>query len=158
MQYFTALDFTSITSHIHNWVLFSLCLHPFSLSGVIPPLISSSILAPTDLGSSSFQCHIFLPFHTVHGILKARILKRLAIKKHSRDRSKIWLLRWLSDEEPTCQCRRHELILGWGRCPEEANGNPLQYSCLGNPMDRGAWWAIVHGVTKSQIHLRDLKQ
>ena len=72
------------------------------------------------------------------GFLKARILKRLAIKKHSRDRSKIWLLRWLSDEEPTCQCRRHELILGWGRCPEEANGNPLQYSCLGNPMDRGA--------------------
>ena len=34
------------------------------------------------------------------------------------------------------------------RCPGEANGNPLLYSCLGNPMDRGAWWAIVHGVTK----------
>ena len=30
----------------------------------------------------------------------------------------------------------------------EENGNPLQYSCLGNPMDRGAWWAIVHGITK----------
>ena len=33
--------------------------------------------------------------------------------------------------------------------PGEGNGNPLQYSCLGNPMDRGAWWATVHGVTKS---------
>ena len=35
--------------------------------------------------------------------------------------------------------------------PGERNGNPLQYSCLGNPMDRGAWWAIIHGVEKSQI-------
>ena len=36
-------------------------------------------------------------------------------------------------------------IPGSGRSPEEGNGNPLQYSCLGNPMDRGAWWATVHG-------------
>ena len=35
-----------------------------------------------------------------------------------------------------------------GRCPGEGNDNPLQYSCLGNPMDRGAWWATVHGVAK----------
>ena len=42
-------------------------------------------------------------------------------------------------------------IPGSGRVPGEENGNPLQYSCLGNPMDRGAWWATVHGVTKSQI-------
>ena len=39
------------------------------------------------------------------------------------------------------------LIPGWGRSPGEGNGKPLQYSCLGNPMDRGAWWATVHGVT-----------
>ena len=39
-------------------------------------------------------------------------------------------------------------IPGLGRSPGEENGNPLQYSCLGNPMDRGAWWAVVHGVTK----------
>ena len=39
-------------------------------------------------------------------------------------------------------------IPGSGRSPGEENGNPLQYSCLGNPMDRGAWQAIVHGVTK----------
>jgi len=39
-------------------------------------------------------------------------------------------------------------ILGLGRFPEEGNCNPLQYSCLGNPMDRGAWWATVHRVTK----------
>ena len=38
---------------------------------------------------------------------------------------------------------------------EEGNGNPLQYSCLENPMDGGAWWAAVHGVAKSQTRLRD---
>ena len=41
------------------------------------------------------------------------------------------------------------LIPGWGRSSGEGNGNPLQYSCLGNPMDRGAWRAAVHGVTKT---------
>ena len=39
-------------------------------------------------------------------------------------------------------------IPGLGRSPEEGNGNPLHYSCLKNPMDRGAWWAMVHGVTQ----------
>ena len=40
-------------------------------------------------------------------------------------------------------------IPGPGRYPEEGNGNPFQYSCLENPMDRGAWWAAVHGVAQS---------
>ena len=39
-------------------------------------------------------------------------------------------------------------IPGLGRYPEKEDGNPLQYPCLGNPMDRGAWWATVHGVAK----------
>ena len=41
-----------------------------------------------------------------------------------------------------------DLTPGWGRSPGEGNGNPLQYCCLGNPMDRGPWRATVHGVTK----------
>ena len=45
------------------------------------------------------------------------------------------------------------LIPGLGRSPGEGNGNPLQYSCLENFMDRGAWWAAVHGVAKSQTQL-----
>ena len=40
-----------------------------------------------------------------------------------------------------------------GRSPGEGNGNPLQYSCLGNPTERDTWWATVHGVAKSQIRL-----
>ena len=46
-------------------------------------------------------------------------------------------------------------IPGSGRSPGEGNGNPLQYSCLKISMDRGAWWATVHGVTKSQTQLND---
>ena len=44
-------------------------------------------------------------------------------------------------------------ISGPGRSPGKGNGTPLQYSCLGNPTDRGAWWDTVHGVAKSQNHL-----
>ena len=46
-------------------------------------------------------------------------------------------------------------ITGWGRSPGEGNSNPLQYSCLENSMDRGAWWATVHGVTNSRTRLND---
>ena len=46
-------------------------------------------------------------------------------------------------------------ILGSGRSLGRRNGNPLQHSCLENPMDRGAWQATVHGVSKSQTQLRD---
>ena len=68
---FTASDLASITSHMHNWVLFLLWLHPFILSGVISPLISSSYQPSEFL----FQYPIILHFHTAHGVLKARILK-----------------------------------------------------------------------------------
>ena len=76
---FKASDLASITVHIHNWVLFLLWLHLFILSGVIFPLISSSILGTYRSGEFIFQCLIFLPFHTIHGVLKARILKQFAI-------------------------------------------------------------------------------
>ena len=47
------------------------------------------------------------------------------------------------------------LIPGSGRSSGEGNGNPLQYSCLENPMDGGAWWATVYGVTENGTQLRD---
>ena len=49
-------------------------------------------------------------------------------------------------------------IPGSGRSPGEGNGNPLHYSCLGNPMDRGAWQATVHGVTKESDTTQRLEQ
>ena len=56
-------------------------------------------------------------------------------------------------KESACNVGDPGSIPGSGRFPGEGNGNPLQYSCLENTMDRGAWWATVHGVTKSWTQL-----
>ena len=53
-------------------------------------------------------------------------------------------------KESACNVGDARLIPESGRSPGGRNGNPLQYSCLENPIDRGAWWATVHGVAKSQ--------
>ena len=75
----TALNLAFMTSPTHNWVLSLLWLHLFILSGVISPLFSSSILGTYQPGEFIFHCPIFLPYHIVHGVLKARILKWFAI-------------------------------------------------------------------------------
>ena len=67
----------------------------------------------------------------------------------------------LNGKESTCNAGDvgdTGLIPGLGRSPGEANGNPLQYSGLGNPMDRGTWQATAHGVAKSWIRLSDSTQ
>ena len=64
------------------------------------------------------------------------------------------LLQWLSGKESTCNAGdtgEVRLIPGWGRLPGGSHSSPLQYSCLENPMDRGAWWATVHRVTESDM-------
>ena len=58
-------------------------------------------------------------------------------------------------KESTCNAGDPGSIPGSGRSPGEANGYPIQYSCLENSMDRGAWLATVHKVTKSWIRLND---
>ena len=56
---------------------------------------------------------------------------------------------WFSGKESTCQCRRGRFDPWVGKIPLRRNSNPLQYPCLGNPMDRGVvWWAAVHGATE----------
>ena len=69
--------------------------------------------------------------------LVAQTVKRLPAMRETRVRSLDWEDPWVGK------------IPGLGRSPGEGNGNPLQYSCLENSMDGGAWWATVHGVTKS---------
>ena len=61
-------------------------------------------------------------------------------------------------KEPPCQCRRHRFDPWVGKIAGKGNGNPLQYCCLGNPMDRGAWQITVHGVTKSKTRLSTASQ
>ena len=60
---------------------------------------------------------------------------------------------WLSGKESICQCKKRRIPrfgpgLAWEDSPAEGNGNTLQYSCLGNRIDREAWWATVHGVAR----------
>ena len=58
---------------------------------------------------------------------------------------------WLSGKESACNAELTGVvgsILGFRRSPGERNGNPHQYSCMENPMDRGVWWATVHGITE----------
>ena len=63
-----------------------------------------------------------------------------------------------SGKEPTSNVGDLGSIPGLGRSPGGGYGNPLQYCCLENPMDRGAWWARVHGVTKNRTRLSDEAQ
>ena len=63
---------------------------------------------------------------------------------------KVLLPWWLRCKESACNAGDPSLRPELGTSPGEGNGNILQYSCLENPMDRGAWWATVHAVTKSQ--------
>ena len=58
-------------------------------------------------------------------------------------------------KESACNAGDWGSIPGSERCLGEGNGYPIQYSCLENPMDRGAWWATVRGVAKSQTQLSD---
>ena len=79
-------------------------------------------------------------------------------KKGLRCPPKEGLLRWLSSKKVCLQCkkqRRHSSIPGLGRYPVGENSNALQYSCLENPMDRGALQATVHRVAKTWTQLSD---
>ena len=91
-----------------------------------------------------------LPSSSVHGIFQARVLEWVAIAF-----SRVALV----VKNPPVNAgdiTDAGLILGSGRSPGGGNGNPLQYSCLENPMDRGTWRATVHGFAKSQTQLSDL--
>ena len=108
------------------------------------------------------------PGSTVHGILQARILEQVTI---SYSRGPSWSrIEPVSPElagefftaappssnskEPACNVGDLGSIPRSRRSPGEGNGYPLQYSCLENSMNRGAWWVTVYGVTKSQTRLR----
>ena len=92
---------------------------------------------PTESGLLNTRNSLFLPTKFLSLSLNFLLYKREA-----------------GGKEPTCQCRLDTRdtgsIPGSGRSPGGGHSNPLQYSCLENPMDRGAWQAAVHGVSKSQ--------
>ena len=75
----------------------------------------------------------------------------------SLDTALVNAMRCGDSEVKASACNAGDLgsIPGLGRSPGEGNGKPLQYSCLENPMDRGAWWAVLHRGAKSQTQLSD---
>ena len=81
----------------------------------------------------------------------------LTICLFSADCAPVWgFPKGSAGKESACNEELQKMqVLGSGRSPGGGHGNPLQCSCLGNPMDRGAWWAAVPGVTKSRTQLSD---
>ena len=101
---------------------------------------------------SSRQMHIYLPYLQESGIPWREIFE---------DKNTVYMgfSGGISSKEPSCQCRRwkrHGFNPRLGRSPGGQHDNPLQYSCLENLMDRGAWWAIVYKVTKNGTRLKQL--
>ena len=97
--------------------------------------------------SLSFQPSVCSPFFDMLG-------KTSTLASHSPGSTPVVLMVKNSPANAE-DARDTGLIPGWGRSPGGGNGTPLQYSCLKSPTDRGAWQAIVHGVTKSQTWLSD---
>ena len=105
-------------------------------------------------------------YNSVHGILQARILEWEAFpfsrgSSQSRDRTLFLYCRWIITNWVHLPANAGDIkdtgsVLGLGRSPGGGHGNPHEYSCLENPMDRGAWRATVHGITKSQTQLHRL--
>ena len=88
--------------------------------------------------------------------MNTRTQRRNTEEGHVRIEAEVGMLpRWLTGQESACNAGDTGLIPGSGRSPGERKGNPLHYSCLENPMDGGARWAILQGVTKSQTRLSD---
>ena len=128
------------------YYLFYICVHAESLQSCW------TLCDPMDCS---------LPGSSVHGVLQARILEWVSMPS-SRGSS------WPRDR--TCvsylSCVGRWVLYYWRHLRShfiytsgiwwEGNGTPLQYSCLENPMDRGAWWAIVHRITKSLTRLKRL--
>ena len=84
---------------------------------------------------------------TVHGVTKSQT--QLSTHAHTGYRMKEGFFGGSDGKESACNVGDPDSILRRGRFPGEGNGYPLQYSCLENSMNRGGWWATVHGVTKS---------
>ena len=93
-----------------------------------------------EICSFSHSDHPYTPWKIDHGFYNSLVIVI------------IQFLRWLRGEESACYAGdvagAEGSIPASGRSPGEGNGNPLQYSCLGNPMDRGAWWTTIHGAAK----------
>ena len=160
MLLFTASNFTSITHHIHSWVLFLLWLHLFILFGVISSLSPVSYWAPTDLGSSSFSVLSFYLFILFMGVLKARILKWFAFPFSSGPHGEVRTLYhdpsiWVAlhgmvhsfielDKAAVCMIRLVSFLWLWflACLPSDGEGYEAYGSFLMGETDWGGNWVL----------------
>ena len=120
-------------------------------SKIISLLRSNAVFACSGLCTS---CPLFWVFlgATVTLLLRCYCLSYLSDKSFlllSFSFSRLGFPWWFSSNESTCDAGNASSIPWWGRFPGEGNGNALLCSCLENPVNRGVWWATVHGATES---------
>ena len=128
-------------SFMPNLSIFSFC----ELLNFVPWL-ETTIPSQYYFKSSSFLLVILCFYFLFESLLCMEFIFRV--------RDEVGLPWWLSGEESACDAEDAGdpgSIPGSGRSPEEGHGDPLQYSCLETPMDRGTWWATVHGFTESEM-------
>ena len=120
-------------------------------------ILSFSRGSPQPRDQTCISRQMFLPVSYLGSPLEAVTLTQNAFQRLSDNYSNINCNMGFPGgsvgEESACDAGYLGSIPGWGRSPEEGSGNPLQCSCLKNPMHRGAWQVTVHGVTKSQTRL-----
>ena len=155
--FFTASDFTFTTRHVHTWALFLLWLSLFIPSEVFLCSFPVAYWAPTNLGSPSFSVISFCLFILFVGFSRQGQRRQwhptpvlLPGKSHGW-RSLIGCSPWGRTESDTTERLHFHFSLS---CIGEGNGNPLQCSCLENPRDRRAWWAVIYGVAQSWTWLK----
>ena len=147
-------------AHLRNAHLPPSCaqlLRSLSLWAAFPPPDPSAWLGPLPAGWTQGSCTFYLEAGSrvqkteVTGLVRGCALYQPCHFLYFAGQSRLpW---WLSGKESTCQCRRHRFGPSARKSPWRSSGRPLQYSCLGNPMDRGAWWPIVHGVERVRNNL-----
>ena len=168
-----------------GFYVFETCLHKFLTNSHLSDTRCSRLIFTLDqLWSHIFLCGFLVTFssirdqswgirhaHCYQGVFTKRtiqwivlVLENTCMYKHIYAHIYIYACTSMgfpsgtSGKESTCQRRRDILIPGSERSAEVGNGNPLQYSCMENPMDRGAWRATVHGVAKSRTRLSRSKK
>ena len=107
-------------------------------------VVTVMFVSSSDRKKHKLTKHTLLPFWFVEASPLMTVFLNFT-GDWSLPRSPVPLPWWLSGKK-SYQCNRCRFDPGSGRSSGEGNGNPLQYSSLGNPMDRGAWWTIVHGL------------
>ena len=165
------LEFAQTHVHWISNVIQPSCPLPLFFPSVFPSIRVFANEPALHIGWPKYWSFRTSPFNDDSGLISFRMdwLDLLAVQgtlrsllqHHSLEASFLQCLLWVSQvacgKEPACQCKRYKR-LGFNtwvrRSPGEGHSNPLWYSCLENPMDRGAWWAAVHRVVQSRIRLK----